>query len=138
MLPIRRPLAVVTALAVVACTAAVALAAGAKFTGTTEQNRPVSFKLADGKAKNFKGGINMFCSKSGIQFNTAIPPKAMKVKDKKFHYKGRDKSDSTNIEINGKINGKNASGKIKMSDSTYYSSGTDFCSGVAKWTAKKG
>lgn len=137
----RRQLAVLACVAAALCAlAGVALAAGSKYSGTTEQNRPVSFKKADGKVKNFNGGITMYCTQSGFQFNSAIPPKAMKLKDGKFHYKGRDKSDSTDIEINGKINGKNASGKIKMTDSTYYvGTGTfDTCSGAAKWTAKKG
>jgi hypothetical protein len=115
-------------------------AAGGKYKGTTEQNRPVTFKVSKGKVKSFEGGINVFCIGDGIKFNAVIPPKAMKVKKGgKFSYKGRDKIDSANIEIKGKLKGKKASGKISMTYSQYDASTGYFqgCSGEAKFKAKR-
>ncbi len=134
-----------TALVAVLCALPLALpapglGAGAKFKGKTAQNRPVTFKLAGGKVKNFQAGVNVFCIGQGIEFNAAIPPKAMKVKKNgKFSYKGRDKTDGANIEIKGKIAGSTATGKVSMTYSTYDSSSRLFvgCSGEAKYTAKK-
>ena len=120
--------------------AGTAVAAAPKYRGTTEQNRPVTFKRSDGKVKGFEAGINVYCVQSGTYFDAVIPPKAMKIGKKgKFHYKGRDKADGSNIEVNGKIQGKNASGKVFLSSPKYNSSsGTfDSCIGQAKWTAKK-
>ena len=111
------------------------LAAGGKYKGKTEQNRPVTFKVSKGKVKSFEGGINVFCIGSGIEFNAVIPPKAMKLKKGgKFSYKGRDKIDSANIEIKGKVKGGKASGKISMTHTRYDGSTGMFqgCSGEAE------
>jgi len=77
---------------------------------------------------------------SAIEFNAAIPPKAMKVrKGGKFSYKGTDSVDRSNIEITGKIVGSKASGKVSMTHANYDSSTGTFssCSGEAKWSAKR-
>jgi hypothetical protein len=115
-------------------------ASGGKFSGKSSQNRPVSFKLRGGKVRAFTGGVTMYCTQSGYQFNAAIPPKPMKVRGGKFSYKGRDKKDSVDIVIKGKIKGAKASGRLEMTDSTYFaSSGTfDTCNGKSTWKAKKG
>ena len=116
------------------------LAAGGKYKGKTEQNRPVTFKVSKGKVKSFEGGINVFCIGSGIEFNAVTPPKAMKVKKGgKFSYKGRDKVDGSNIEIKGKVKGGKASGKISMTHTRYDASTRMFqgCSGEAKFKAKR-
>jgi hypothetical protein len=128
-----------TALAAIAALAVPATASAAKYSGTTKQSRPVTFKVRGGKVHAFQGGVNMFCSQSGIQFNAAIPPRPMKLRGGRFSYKGRDKSDSTNIVIKGKVSGARASGTVQQSDSTYFaSSGTfDSCTGSAKWTARR-
>jgi len=119
-------------------TPAVAVAATQKFKGESDQERKVTFKLKGGKVVDFVGGVNMFCSGEGIEFNAAIPPGAIKVSGGKFSHEGRDKIDSVNLEISGKIKGKKASGKLFMSDSRYDASSQSFstCSGSAKWTAK--
>jgi len=111
-----------------------------KYKGNSEQNRPVTFKIAKGKVKNFEGGINIFCIGQGLEFNAAIPPKAMKLNGKKFSYEGPDKSDSTNIKISGTLKkGAKVKGKITMTDSRYDSYNQTFssCSGTAKFTAKR-
>jgi hypothetical protein len=134
----NRTLCLILALALVLAGSAVA--AAAKYKGKTEQNRPVTFKKGGGKVKGFEAGINVYCVQSGTYFDAVIPPKAMKIgKDGRFHYKGRDKADGSNIEIDGKIKGKKASGKVNLSSPKYNSSsGTfDSCIGQAKWTAKK-
>lgn len=114
-------------------------ASGAKYSGKTSQKRPVTFKLRGGKVRGFVGGVTMYCTQSGYQFNAAIPPGPMKVRGGKFSYKGRDKNDSVDIVIKGTIDGGKAHGRLQMTDSTYFaSSGTfDTCSGKAKWTAKR-
>jgi hypothetical protein len=123
-----------------ALTAPIALAAGGKYKGKTEQNRPVTFKVSKGKVKSFEAGANVFCIGDGIKSNAVIPPKAMKLKKGgKFSYKGRDKIDSANIEIKGKVKGKQASGTISMTYSQYDASTGQFtgCSGKAKFKAKR-
>ena len=133
--------AAAAALALALTIPAVAPAAtGGKYKGETEQERPVTFKVSKGKVKSFEGGINVFCIGSGIEFNAVIPPKAMKLKKGgKFSYEGRDKIDSTNIEIKGKVKGKKASGSISMTYSQYDASSGQFtgCSGKAKFKAKR-
>ena len=137
----RNRLAATAALTLALAIPAVAPAAIAgKYKGKTEQNRPVTFKVSKGKVKVFEAGINVFCIGDGIKFNAVIPPKAMKVKKGgKFAYKGRDKIDSANIEITGRVKGKKASGKISMTYSQYDASSGLFqgCSGKAKWSAKR-
>jgi hypothetical protein len=141
-MPPKSAVARASALAVaVACTtlAAPAIAGAPKYSGTSDQNRPVGFKVKKGKVVNFEGGINMFCIGEGIEFNAVIPPGAMKITDRKFSYEGRDKTDSTNIELNGKLTRKGAKGKMSMTDSRYdaYNQTFSSCSGTAKWTAEK-
>jgi hypothetical protein len=116
-----------------------ASASAASYKGKTNQNRPVTFKLSGGKVKSFTGGVNLFCVGSGIEFNAVIPPKPLKVKNGKFSYKGRDKIDSADIVIKGKISGSKASGSLSMQHTKYDSSTRLFqpCSGKAKWSAKK-
>ena len=133
-------LAALAALTVALTIPAAAFAAGGSYKGSSEQERPVTFKVSKGKVKSFEGGINVFCIGDGIKFNAVILPKAMKVKKGgKFSYKGRDKIDSANIEIKGKVKGKKASGKISMTYSQYDASTRLFtgCSGEAKWKAKR-
>jgi len=120
-------LAIVLSLALAA---PVALAAGRKYKGKTEQNRPISFKVSKGKVRSFEGGINLFCLGSGIRFDAVIPPLPMKVfKGGKFSYKGLDKVASNNIEIKGKVKGKRGSGTISMTSSG--------CTGKAKFKVKR-
>ena len=137
----RNRIAAVAALTLALTVPAVAPAAtGGKYKGKTEQNRPVTFKVSKGKVKSFEAGINVFCIGDGLKFNAVIPPKAMKLKKGgKFSYKGRDKIDSANIEISGRVKGKKASGKISMTYSQYDASTGMFngCSGEAKFKAKR-
>jgi hypothetical protein len=115
-------------------------ATGGKYKGKTEQNRPVTFKVSKGKVKSFEAGINVFCIGDGIKFNAVIPPKAMKLKKGgKFSYKGRDRINSANIEIKGRVKGSKASGKISMTYSQYDASTRLFmgCSGEATFKAKR-
>src|SRR3954465_761096 len=117
---------------------AAAAGGGTKFKGKNEQNRTLSYKVKGGKVRDFVGGVNMFCIGEGIEFNAVIPPGPMKITGGKFSYKGRDKSDSTNIELSGTIKGGKAKGKMSMTDSRYdaYNQTFTSCSGSAKWTAK--
>ena len=137
----RNRLAATAVLTLALAIPAVAPAAtGGKYKGKTEQNRPVTFKVSKGKVKSFEAGINVFCIGDGIKFNAVIPPKAMKLKKGgKFSYKGRDKLDSSNIEIKGKVRGGKASGTVSMTYSQYDASTRMFtgCSGVAKFKAKR-
>jgi hypothetical protein len=122
----RSAVTLVAACALLAPTAATA----AKYSGESEQSRPVNFKVKGTKVRNFVAGVNLFCIGRGLEFNAAIPPRAMKVGAKgKFHYKGDDKQGSASIEITGKVKGKTASGKVSMVKNG--------CSGTAKWTAKR-
>ena len=115
-----------------------ALAGGTSYKGKTDQNRTVTFKVSGGKVRSFVGGVNMFCVGDGIEFNAAIPPKAMKVKGGKFSYKGRDKIDSVNLEISGKVSAAKVTGKLSMTDSRYDAANQEFhpCSGKATFSAK--
>ncbi len=115
-----------------------ALAGGTSYKGKTDQNRTITFKISGGKVRSFVGGVNMFCIGDGIEFNAAIPPKALKVTGGKFSYKGRDKIDSVNLEISGKVSGSKVKGKLRMTDSRYDAANQEFhpCSGSATFTAK--
>jgi hypothetical protein len=107
-----------------------ATASAAKYSGESEQSRPVNFKVKRGKVRDFVAGVNLFCIGRGLEFNAAIPPRAMRIKARgKFSYKGDDKQGSASIEITGKVKGKTASGKVSMVKNG--------CSGTAKWTAKR-
>jgi hypothetical protein len=130
-------LAIVLSLALAA---PIALAAGGKYKGKTEHNRPISFKVSKGKVKSFEAGINIFCIGSGVRFDAVIPPLPMKVrKGGKFSYKGLDKVATSTIEIKGKVKGKKGSGTISMSNSQYNSSTQSFsgCTGKAKFKVKR-
>jgi hypothetical protein len=126
-----RLIAAVAAVLVFAALAAPGIAAGPKkFRGTTEHNRPISFKVKGKKVRKFVAGINTFCVGQGIQFRAVIPPGPMKIhRGGKFSYNGPDKGDDTEIQIRGRIKGRKAKGKIQMS----YAG----CSGAAKWKAKR-
>ena len=117
---------------------AAAFAATTKFSGKNEQNRPLNFKVRSGKVVDFVGGINLFCIGEGFQFNAAIPPRAMKVTNGRFRYKGDDKEGNATIEISGRIVGRRASGRLSMVKSHYSSSQGRVisCSGDTKWTAR--
>ncbi|HEX2085749.1 MAG TPA: hypothetical protein VHF89_08710 [Solirubrobacteraceae bacterium] len=130
-------------LAAVAATATLAAAPAAaaptlKFKGKNDQNRPLTFKLRNGKVVDFVGGVNLFCIGEGIQFNAAIPPRAMRVTNGRFRYKGNDKEGNSTIEISGRINGRRANGKLGMVSSRYSSSEGRVisCSADTKWNAR--
>ena len=115
-----------------------AVAATKRFSGKNEQNRPLTFKLRDGKVVDFVGGINLFCIGEGIQFNSAIPPRAMRVRNGRFRYEGKDKQGNATIEISGRIIGSRANGRVSMVKSHYSSSQGRVisCSGDTKWSAR--
>jgi len=133
----RRLLLPLTLIFVLA-SAVAAPAAGQKFSGKNENNRPLNFKVRAGKVVDFVGGINLFCIGEGIQFNAVIPPKAMKIKGGKFKYKGDDKEGNGSIEIKGTITGKRAKGSFSMVTTRYSATESRVisCSGDTKWTAK--
>ena len=127
---------------VAASTLAVAPAAAAptlKFKGKNDQNRPLTFKVRSGKVVDFVGGVNLFCIGEGIQFNAAIPPKAMKITSGKFKYEGDDKEGNGTLEIAGRITGKRAKGTLAMVTSRYSASEGRVisCSADTKWTARR-
>ena len=135
-----RRLPLLAALAAAACLAVAPAAAAPTLTfkGKNNQNRPLSFKLRSGKVVGFEGGVNLFCIGEGIQFNTAIPPRAMKVTNGRFKYEGKDKQGNSTIDITGRITGRRASGKLGMVSSHYSSSQGRVisCSGDTRWTAR--
>lgn len=136
----RRPLialSLATALAVGVAAPATAAPSGA-FKGTTSQKRTITFTVKGGQVRAFSAGINMMCIQSGIEFNAVIPPRALRIAGGRFSYRGRDKTDGTNIEIKGTVAGRSAGGTIKMTDSRYVATEQSFdsCVGSARWTAK--
>ena len=128
------PLALVGALAAAPAAAAPTL----RFKGKNDQNRPLTFKLRSGKVVDFVGGVNLFCIGEGIQFNAAIPPRAMRVRNGRFRYKGEDKEGNSTLEITGRIDGRRARGTLNMVSSRYSSSEGRVisCSGDTKWNAR--
>lgn len=87
------------------------------YTGTTAQNRTMSFTVAGGQVTNFQAGVNTYCSTPGnsrfqIDAIANIPPMALGA-DGSFSYKGN--SDQGNPEIAGKITGASATGTVGMS-----------------------
>ena len=127
---------------VAALTLAVAPAAAAptkRFSGKNDQNRPLNFKVRSGKVVDFVGGVNLFCIGEGIQFNAAIPPRAMRIRNGRFKYEGDDKEGNATIEITGRISGRRASGKLAMVKSHYSSSEGRVisCSADTKWNARQ-
>jgi hypothetical protein len=127
-------LTIVALLAVTPAAAAPTL----KFRGKNDQNRPLTFKLRSGKVVDFVGGVNLFCIGEGIQFNAAIPPRAMRVRNGRFRYEGKDKEGNSTLEITGRINGRRANGKLGMVSSRYSSSEGRVisCSADTKWNAR--
>lgn len=130
------------AVAAVVATAAVPAVAAFKagsYRGKTSQSRVLTFKVKGGKVTAFSAGVNMMCIQSGIEFNAAIPPGAMKIRGGRFSYRGRDKIDSVNLTIKGTISGSGAKGTLKMTDSRYNAADQSFdsCVGSATWTAKR-
>jgi len=112
------------------------------YSGTTAQNRTVTFTVAAGQVTNFQAGVNTFCSTPGnnrivIDSIANVPPMAIG-SDGSFSYKGT--SDQGNPEIAGKITGGSASGTVGMSrgDSNYsggqFTFGSCSASGVT-WSA---
>lgn len=134
----RLPLLAAVAATVTLVAAPAAAAPTLKFKGKNEQNRPLNFKLRSGKVVDFVGGVNLFCIGESIQFNSAIPPRAMRVANGRFKYEGKDKEGSATIEITGRINGRRANGKLGMVKSHYSSSQGRVisCSADTKWNAR--
>ncbi len=93
------------------------------YSGSTAQNRTITFTVAGGQVTNFQAGVNTFCSTPGnsrivIDAIANIPPMAIGP-DGSFSYKGT--SDQGNPEIAGKITGASATGAVGMNrgDSNY-------------------
>ena len=133
--PSRR-FAIVVALLCAALLAPLAHAAlSGGYSGKTSHNRPVTFKVRDGKVKNFEAGINLYCfvfGESGTyQFDAVIPPKALAIKPSgRFDYEGKDAPGTGNIKIHGKfVTKRKATGRIEM--------GTGSCAGEATFSATK-
>lgn len=112
------------------------------YSGTTAQNRPMTFTVAGGQVTNFQAGVNTFCSTPGnsrivIDAIANIPPMALGP-DGSFSYKGT--SNQGNPDIAGKITGGSATGTVGMNrgDSNYsggqFTFGACTASGVA-WNA---
>jgi hypothetical protein len=61
----------------------------------------------------------------------------MRIAGGRFSYEGRDKIDSTNLEISGRISGGRATGRIEMTDSRFDAADQTFdtCIGSARFTA---
>jgi len=111
------------------------------YSGTTAQNRAVTFTVAGGQVTNFQAGVNTFCSTPGnsrivIDAIANIPPMALGP-DGSFSYKGS--SDQGNPEIAGKVTGAGATGTVGMNrGDTNFSGGQmtfGSCSGTAAWNA---
>ena len=135
----RLPLLAALAAALALAVAPAAAAPSKRFSGKNEQNRPLNFKVRSGKVVDFVGGVNLFCIGEGIQFNAAIPPKAMRVRNGRFKYKGDDKQGNGSIEISGRITGRRAKGRLSMVTSHYSSSEGRVISysGDTKWNARQ-
>ena len=93
------------------------------YSGTTAQNRPVTFTVEGAQVTNFQAGVNTFCSTPGnsrvvIDAIANIPPMAIGP-DGSFSYKGTP--DQGNPEIAGRITGGRATGTVGMNrgDSNY-------------------
>jgi len=115
-----RRLVVTVLIAAVLGAALVAVAGAARsgaYRGQSESNRPVTFNLRDGKVRNFNGGITLYCVFSGtFRFDAAIPPRAMRVRNGRFNYVGRDRIGQNPIEIHGRfVSRRKAKGTIEMS-----------------------
>lgn len=137
--PITSFLLAATLAAGTAVPATAAAPATGAFKGKTSQKRTISFTVKGGKVRAFSAGLTMMCVQSGLEFNAVIPPKALTISRGRFSYRGRDKTDGTNIEIKGTISGRSASGTIKMTDSRYVATDQSFdsCVGSARWTATR-
>jgi hypothetical protein len=131
--PARAALLVPTILVAAGLSAPAALSAEqGSYSGDTDQNRPVTFKVRDGKVKSFEAGITLYCVFEGtFQFNAVIAPKAMRVKaNNRFDYVGEDEGETADIEIHGRfVTRKKATGTIEM--------GGGGCAGEAKFTATR-
>lgn len=129
-----RVLAVLAVLVAALAVQGVALAApkpGA-YKGQTDQSRPVTFNVQDGKVKNFVGGITLYCVLEGrFQFDAVVAPKALRIKGNgHFDFVGRDKTKTGEIKIHGRfVSRRKAKGTLEM--------GTGGCSGEAKFNATK-
>ncbi|HEX8204655.1 MAG TPA: hypothetical protein VF587_01205 [Solirubrobacteraceae bacterium] len=136
-----RRISLLAALAAVSLLAVAPAAAAPtkRFSGKNDQNRPLNFKVRSGKVVDFVGGVNLFCIGEGIQFNAAIPPKAMRVRNGRFKYKGDDKEGNGSLEIAGRITGRRAKGTLAMVTSRYSSSEGRVisCSADTKWNARQ-
>ena len=112
-------------------------AAGARaFSGTTSQNRPVEFTVADGEVRDFNGGVNIFCTGQGFQQLAAVPPVAMPLTDGRFDYQGLDVNQLNTIEIHGEIDGDGATGTVRMVASRFVGGMVSFCNGDGSFTAE--
>lgn len=100
--------------------------AAGNYSGTTDQDRPVTFTVADGRVTNFEAGVNTWCSTMGnqrVNFDAIanVPPMAIGP-DGSFSYTG-DENDG-NVEIRGTVTGSTATGTVGMNrGDTNYSGG---------------
>jgi hypothetical protein len=134
----RRRSALAAAAIASACLLAVSVALAAlpgTYRGTSDDNRPVTFNLRDGKVRNFNGGITLYCFTYGepgrYVFDATIPPRALAVRNGRFDYEGKDRPGVSKIKIHGRfVSRRKAVGTLEMSS-------PPGCAGEAKFTATR-
>lgn len=132
----RRRRAFVAAAIAAVCLLGVSAALAAMpgpYKGKSEQNITVTFKIRDGKVRNFSGGIRLYCFNYGepatSEYDSVIPPRALALRNGRFKYVGEDRH-GADIEIHGRfVAPRRAKGSIQM--------GRGNCSAKARFTATR-
>ena len=119
-------------LLLLAATAAYAAGGVRKFSGTTGQHQPISFRVAHGYLTHLQFNLTLTCP-SGHRVtyhNTFIK---FRVKHSKFDVRFSNTSFNGHAEVSGRIGKKKATGKIRISRSVPGQS--KICSGSTTYTA---
>ena len=122
----------IVSLLLISATAAYAAGGVKKFSGTTRQHQPISFRIAHGYLTHLQFNLTLTCP-SGHRVtyhNTFIK---FRIKNSKFDWRFSNTSFSGQAEVSGTIGKKKATGKISISRSVPGQS--KICSGSTRYTA---
>jgi hypothetical protein len=127
-----------------ASASASAVAASGSYKGRTDQNRAVSFRVADGQVRAFQAGVLTFClagSDSSMETDAVANVPAIRLdKAGRFSWTAPDETDGIiEMTVTGRIKGGKATGSVvlRRPHTSFEDGTTQFgqCSAKRRWTA---
>jgi len=140
-----RLLLILSAVVALLVSSASASAAAVSYKGRTDQNRAVTFKVANGQVRSFQAGVMTFClAGTDSSFETDavanVPPIRLD-RAGRFSWTAPDDTDGIiEMTVTGRVSGGKATGQVvlRRPHSSFEDGMTVFgqCSAERRWTAK--